>query len=199
MLEQWRNGEATPWSGVQQQIEQQSIDAVFDRENRVTQSEIKAVYQDWAARGFSMPQGAMAKRVDYVRTQGNLRASEASRAIAVEAFKEKIQEVRLIFDRCLDIEQRLYDRFMQKKKHELDVVQLKFDFAKMRLTELKEAFQIRMDATKYFMETYKYYIEMTIKKMETIRFQLEYADFEMKIRQFAIDLYKRKLKQSWRM
>lgn len=193
MLEQWRNGEATPWSGVQQQIEQQSIDAVFDRENRATQSEIKAVYQDWAARGFSMPQGAMAKRVDYVRTQGNLRASEASRAIAVEAFKEKIQEVRLIFDRCLDIEQRLYDRFMQKKKHELDVVQLKFDFAKMRLTELREAFQIRMDATKYFMETYKYYIEMTIKKMETIRIQLEYADFEMKIRQFAIDLYKQKV------
>lgn len=193
MLEQWRNGEATPWSGVQQQIEQQSIDTVFDRENRVTQSEIKAVYQDWAARGFSMPQGAMAKRVDYVRTQGNLRASEASRALVVEAFKEKIQEVRLIFDRCLDIEQRLYDRFMQKKKHELDVVQLKFDFAKMRLTELREAFQIRMDATKYFMETYKYYIEMTIKKMETIRIQLEYADFEMKIRQFDIDLYKQKV------
>ncbi|MCM1958045.1 TolC family protein [Acinetobacter modestus] len=193
MLEEWRNGKATPWSGVQQQIEQQSIDAVFDRENRVTQSEVKAVYQDWAARGFSMPQGAMAKRVDYVRTQGNLRASEASRALAVEAFKEKIQEVRLIFDRCLDVEQRLYDRFMQKKKHELDVVQLKFDFAKMRLNELKEVFQIRMDATKYFMETYKYYIEMTMKKMETIRFQLEYLDYEMKIRKFAIDLYKQKV------
>lgn len=193
MLDSWRSGNATPWSGVQQQIEQQSIDAVFDRENRVTQSEVKAVYQDWAARGFSMPQGAMAKRVDYVRTQGNLRASEASRAVVVEAFKEKIQEVRLIFDRCLDIEQRLYDRFMQKKKHELDIVQLKFDFAKMRLNELKEAFQIRMDATKYFMETYKYFIEMTIKKMDVIRFQLEYADFEMKIRQFAIDLYKQKV------
>ncbi|ENX02619.1 hypothetical protein F900_01065 [Acinetobacter modestus] len=193
MLESWRNGEATPWSGVQQQIEQQSIDAVFDRENRVTQSEVKAVYQDWAARGFSMPQGAMAKRVDYVRTQGNLRASEASRAVVVEAFKEKIQEVRLIFDRCLDIEQRLYDRFMQKKKHELDIVQLKFDFAKMRLSELKEAFQIRMDATKYFMEIYKYFIEMTMKKMDVIRFQLEYMDFEMKIRQFAIDLYKQKV------
>lgn len=193
MLEEWRNGKATPWSGVQQQIEQQSIDAVFDRENRVTQSEVKAVYQDWAARGFSMPQGAMAKRVDYVRTQGNLRASEASRALAVEAFKEKIQEVRLIFDRCLDVEQRLYDRFMQKKKHELDVVQLKFDFAKMRLNELKEVFQIRMDATKYFMETYKYYIEMTMKKMEIIRFQLEYLDYEMKIRKFAVDLYKQKV------
>lgn len=192
MLDEWRNGAATPWSGVQQQIEQQSINAVFDRENRVTQSEIKAVYQDWAARGFSMPQGAMAKRVDYVRTQGNLRASEASRALVVEAFKEKIQEVRLIFDRCLDIEQRLYDRFMQKKKHELDIVQLKFDFAKMRLTELREAFQIRMDATKYFMETYKYFIEMTIKKMDIIRFQIEYAELEIKVRQLAIDLYKQK-------
>jgi hypothetical protein len=189
MLEQWRNGEATPWSGTQRQIEQQSIDAVFDRENRVTQSEVKAVYQDWAARGFSMPQGAMAKRVDYVRTQGNLRASEASRAVVVEAFKEKIQEVRLIFDRCLDVEQRLYERFMQKRKHELDIVQLKFDFAKMRLDELKESFKIRMDATKYFMETYKYYIEMTIKKMETIRFQLEYLDYEMKLRDYKVKLY----------
>ncbi|ENU86119.1 TolC family protein [Acinetobacter sp. CIP 102129] len=192
MLDRWRTGEATPWSGVQQQIEQQSIDAVLDRENRVTQSEIKVVYQDWAARGFSMPQGAMAKRVDYVRTQGNLRASEASRALAVEAFKEKIQEVRLVFDRCLDIEQRLYDRFMQKKKHELDIIQLKSDFAKMHLAELKEAFQLRIDATKYFMEIYKYFIEMTMKKMEVIRLQIEYTGFEVKIRQFAIDLYKQK-------
>lgn len=192
MLDRWRIGEKTPWSGVPQQIEQQSIDAVLDRENRVTQNEIKAVYQDWAARGFSMPQGAMAKRVDYVRTQGNLRASEASRALAVEAFKEKIQEVRLIFDRCLDIEQRLYDRFMQKQKHELDIIQLRSDFAKMHLAELKEAFQLRMDATKYFMEIYKYFIEMTMKKMEVIRLQIEYTDFEVKIRQFAIDLYKQK-------
>lgn len=86
-------------------------DALFGRARERDSAEAQRALQEatdtWAARGFTMPPGMLARQAAVVREQSRLKAAELNRDILVEASKWEIENIRFAVQQGIALEQLL--------------------------------------------------------------------------------------------
>jgi len=84
-------------------------DALFararERDSAETSRQVQEVVDTWAARGFSMPPGMLAKEAAVIREQGRLKAAELNRDILVQATQLEIDNIRFAVQQGMALEQ----------------------------------------------------------------------------------------------
>ena len=84
-------------------------DALFsrarERESAENERQVQEVVQLWAARGFSLPQGALDKQISVIREQGRLKSAELNRDILVQAATWEIENLRFAVQQGIALEQ----------------------------------------------------------------------------------------------
>lgn len=148
-------------------------DALFARSrDRITAETRRAVQEavsTFAARGFSMPPGMLAKQVNVVREQGRNQAAEANRDIRIEATKLEIENIRFAVERGIAIEQLLQNMYENSTKRVYEVArftaeaQITLFNARISLANtqiqgfsaLRDMFRLKLDRALAVLEVWK--------------------------------------------
>ena len=67
-------------------VEQSLFNRARERTSRETDRAVQEVVTDWASRGFSMPQGMLAKQVNDIRDNGKLAIADLNRDVLIRSF-----------------------------------------------------------------------------------------------------------------
>lgn len=100
-------------------------DALFsrarERDSAETHRALQEAVDTWAARGFTMPPGMLAKQTSVIREQGRVKAAELNRDILVQAAQWQIENIRFAVQQGLALEQLTANIFENAAKRMFEV------------------------------------------------------------------------------
>lgn len=139
------------------------VRALFDKpRERISQEverSVQEAYNTFAARGFSMPSGMLAKQVNVARQEGQLRVADLNRDIFTEASKMQIDALRFAVQQGMALEQRTYDRHKEMVERLFEVAKYNVE-ASFRIYEYQYTlFELQSKGFADMVDTYKSKLE----------------------------------------
>ena len=104
-------------TGLPAPIEEALFARARERDSAETTRAVQEAVDTWAARGFSMPPGMLAKQSAVIREQGRLKASELNRDILIQAAQWEIENIRFAVQQGMALEQltqNLYENMAKR-------------------------------------------------------------------------------------
>lgn len=89
-------------TGIPAAVEDQIWQRSRDRIQRSSTQAQNSAYADFAARGFSLPPGALAAQLDGLRAEGIMKLSEASRDTAIKQIEVEIDNIKFAVKLAID-------------------------------------------------------------------------------------------------
>ena len=148
-------------------------DALFSRSRDRISAETRRGVQEsvasFAARGFDMPPGMLAKQVNVLREQGRNQAAELNRDILIEATKWEIENIRFAVERGIATEQLLTNLYENAAKRVFEAARFSaesqitvynariglFNAQVDSYNALRETFRIKLDRALAVLEVWK--------------------------------------------
>lgn len=170
------------------------VRALFDKPRERISQEVERSVQEahntFAARGFSMPNGMLAKQVNVARQEGQMKVSELNRDIFMEASKYQIEALRFAVQQGMALEQRAYDRHLETVKRLFEVAKYNVE-ASFRVYEYHYTlFNTQNEGFKSLVETYRTKLDMFI---DGIKLELEAVAAKGQINAQELEVYRAKL------
>lgn len=192
-LADWVEGEDTPWSYIYRKIENLLYSGTQDRETKSTERAVQMVRDEWSARGFTAPQGALDKRMDAIREEGRMRVAEANRTISVESFNKQLDEVRFLIEKGLQLEEILYKRYADKRDYELQIYKYRLEAYWNIYNATVQMYNAENEAFKMYFELHKLKVEQQFRELEQYKTYLESKRMEQDLTKQEIEVYQIKL------
>ena len=169
-------------------------DALFSRaRERLSVESHRAVQEavdTWAARGFTMPPGMLAKQQAVVLEQSRLKAAELNRDVWIEATKMEIDGVRFAVQQGMALEQLL------QNMHQ-NMVNRMFEAAKFLAQGMLEvyrakvsAFEARCKAFDALVAQYKAHVDGVMAYYEGFKAQIQGAVAQGQLNEQLVEVYK---------
>lgn len=148
-------------------------DALFararERDSAETERAVQEAVDTFAARGFSMPPGMLAKQINVVREQGRLKAAETNRDILTQAAQWQIDAIRFAVQQGFALEQltsnlysnmvgRLFEVARFQAESQLNVFNAQvslFNAQTQAFANLVQVYKTRVDAAVSKLTAYK--------------------------------------------
>lgn len=183
-------------------------DALFARaRERESQESLKAVQEatdTWAARGFSMPPGMLAKQANVTREQERLKAAELNREIMAQAGQWEIEAIRFAVEKGIALEQLTQNLFSNTVNRLFEVAkfqaeaQIKVFDAQINLFNaqnsafetLANVFKTRLEGAIAKLTAYKTAIEGQVALGEINKQHVEVFKARLTAVQGRVDIYK---------
>lgn len=170
------------------------VEALFNKPRERISAEVERSVQEahntWAARGFSMPPGMLAKQVNVARQEGQLRVADLNRDIFVEASKMQIDALKFAVQQGMALEQRTYDRHKEMVERLFEVAKYNVE-ASFRVYEYQYTlFELQSNGFKAMVDTYK---EKLAQFIEASKLQLEAIAAKGQLDQQKLEYYRAKL------
>lgn len=192
-ISEWLQSDKTPWSGLPAAIEAALFNRVVDRESQVTNRAVDEAVNEWASRGFSMPQGMLQKQISGIRDQGALRASDASRESLAQSFPKQIEQLQWLVTQGMAVEQRIYERFKDQQSLSLDAMKFQID-SKWKIYDANVTlFNLQNEAFKMLFDVYKLSIEVAISKISVFKARIDAQVALGQVNLQKIEIFKSKI------
>lgn len=152
-------------------------DALFARSrDRISAETRKAVQEataTFAARGFSMPPGAMAKQVNVAREEGRARTAELNRDILIEATKWEIENIRFAVQQGIAIEQLLQNIFENAAKRMFEVARFGAEAQISVFNAQISLFNAQLQAYNALQATFRIKLDAALAKLEAFKAEIQ--------------------------
>lgn len=183
-------------------------DALFSRARERDSAETTRAVQEatdtWAARGFSMPPGMLARQVDVIREQGRLRAGELNRDIMTQAAQWEIENLRFAVQQGMALEQltqnlfenlakRLFEAARFQAEAEISVFNAQvglFNAQNAAFQTLAGVYRTKLDGALAKLTAYKTAIEGQVALGQINQQKVEVFKARLAAVQSSVDLYK---------
>lgn len=170
------------------------VKALFDKPRERISHEVERSVQEahntFAARGFSMPSGMLAKQVNVARQEGQLRIADLNRDVFMEASKMQIDSLRFAVEKGMALEQAAYDRWQETMTRLFEVAKYNVE-ANFRLYEYQfTIFNAQNEGFKILVDTYKTKLDMFVSK---IRLDIESKVAQGQLNAQELEVYRAKL------
>lgn len=191
-IRNWMNGSHVG-TGLPADIE----NALFNRGRERVAAEVERAVQEatdqWASRGYSLPQGALQKQVNAIREDGRLKAADLNREIMIQSFEKQLEHIRFLTEKGIALEQLKQELWIAHVGNILDAAKFQID-SKLSLFNAQIAiFNARNDAFKSMIDVYKTRIEAAISKITAYRAQIDAQIAVGQINQQRVDVFKTKI------
>lgn len=183
-------------------------DALFSRARERDSAETTRAVQEatdtWAARGFSMPPGMLAKQVDVIREQGRLRAAEMNRDIMTQAAQWEIENLRFAVQQGMALEQltqnlfenlakRLFEAARFQAEAEISVFNAQvglFNAQNSAFQTLAGVYRTKLDGALAKLTAYKTAVEGQVALGQINQQRVEVFKARLAAVQSSVELYK---------
>ncbi|PKH81162.1 hypothetical protein [Psychrobacter sp. 4Bb] len=161
-----------------------------ERISREVERDVQEAVNTFAARGFSMPPGMLAKQANVARQEGQLRVADLNRDIFTEASKMQIEALRFAVEKGIALEQAAYDRHQDMINRLFEVAKYNVE-AGFRLYEYQfTIFNTQNESYKILVDTYKTKLAMFI---DGIRLRLDSKQAQGQLNAQELEVYRAKL------
>ncbi|MDH1865745.1 hypothetical protein N5D83_02790 [Pseudomonas chengduensis] len=172
-------------------------DALFSRARERDSAETRRAVQEasdtWAARGFSMPPGMLAKQVEVIREQGRLRAAELNRDIMVEAAKWEIENIRFAVQQGMALEQLTTNLHENMAKRLFEVARFQAEAQINVFNARISLFNAQNSAFETLAQVYRTKLDGAISKLTAYNTAVEGQVALGQINQQRVEVFKAKL------
>jgi hypothetical protein len=179
--------------GLPEAVEKALFNRARERTNRDTEKAVQEVITDWASRGFSMPQGMLAKQVADIRDQGKLALADMNRDIMVQAFEKQLEHIRFLTEQGMALEKMKQDLWLSYVANTLELAKFQIDSKISLLNAQISLFNAQNTAFESLITVYKTKIEGTISKITAFKAQIDAQLAIGQINQQKVDVFKAKV------
>ena len=169
-------------------------DALFsrarERDSAETERAVQEAVDAWAARGFSMPPGMLAKQASVVREQGRLKAAELNRDIMVEAAKWEIENIRFAVQQGMALEQVLANIFENMAKRMFEVAKFQAEAQINVFNAQIGLFNAQSASFKTLADVYRTKLDGALAKLTAYKTAVEGQQAIGQVNQQAVEVYK---------
>lgn len=154
-------------------------DALFsrsrDRISAETRRGVQEAVSTFAARGFDMPPGMLAKQVNVLREQGRSQAAELNRDILIEATKWEIENIRFAVERGIATEQLLTNLYENTAKRVFEAARFAAESQITVYNARVGLFNAQVDAFNAVRETFRIKLDRALAVLEVWKVRAEAA------------------------
>lgn len=160
-------------TGIPAVVEQAMFDRARGREEINGQKAVDEAFTDFAARGFTLPPGALAARVQDAREAATLAASAVNRDILVESAKWEIDNLRFAVQQGIALESMLMNQFNVMSDRTLKIAETQFQAEFTVFNAFLALFNARQSAYEIQAKIYETQMRGELSKLEAQKTQLE--------------------------
>ncbi|WP_336141830.1 hypothetical protein [Acinetobacter sp. 102] len=188
----WMNGTATG-TGLPAEIENSLFNRARERNSRETERAVQEVIDQWASRGYSLPQGSTQKQIDAIRDDARLKAADLNRDIMIQSFEKQLEHIRFLTEQGIALERLKQDLWLAYVSNVMDAAKFQVESKLSLFNAQISIFNARTDAFKSMIDVYKTKIEGTIAKITAFRSQVDAQVAIGQINQQTVDIFKAKI------
>ena len=171
--------------------------ALFNRARERTSREIERSVQEaiteWASRGFSMPQGMLAKQVSDIRDNGKLAIADLNRDILIQSFDKQLEHIRFLTEQGMALEKMKQDMWLAYVSNTMELVKFQIDSKISVLNAQISIFNAQNSAFESLITVYKTKIEATISRISAYKAMLDAQAVIGQLNQQKVDVFKAKI------
>ena len=175
--------------GLPPAIEQALFDRATGREDAAANRAVDEVFTEFAARGFTLPNGLMDRRVKEVRRQNAENRSATNRELAINATQVQIESLRFAVQQGIAAESLTAQIHFQAEELQLQAAQIVSDFVLRIFLARVEVYNAEVAAFRVDAEVFRSLIEAELSKVEVYRAQIQAELARGEINQQKINLY----------
>ncbi len=167
-----------------------------DRVDRATNTAVNAIANDFAARGFSLPTGAMLAAINEARMKGAEAKYDNARDAMIKAAELNTQKLTLAIQSGIQYEGMWMQNYSQYLQRAFEAQRYSADLA-MKVADLKiSRFNIRLQAYQIEAQVHRDLIQAELAKLETYKAQLEGQKIIGELNMQDVEIYKARLQGS---
>ena len=199
LKELWAGG-----TGIPAEIEAAMWERAASREDTSIARDVSAATIEFAAKGFTMPPGMLAARIDAIRNEGQIKKLGLGREMAIKLTESQIENVRFACTTSIAAENVLIGIWDNEAKRRLEVAkismesQISFFGAQVNLFNANQAayaaettvFKAKLDAATAKLSTYKAQIEGESLKGQVNAQMVQIYTEQFKALSVKADVYK---------
>lgn len=160
-------------TGLDADTEQALFDRARGRDDLQTNKAVDEVYNEYSARGFSIPNGVMFKNIDIARQEGQNRTAATSRDIYIQAQTVEIENLRFAVAQGIALEQVLISLHLAVQERAFQVLR----YAREAYLQIINAEIARANLQAQIFQTdaqvYRDRIQAELAKVEVYRAEIE--------------------------
>ncbi|MFH7347260.1 hypothetical protein L1A45_01270 [Acinetobacter variabilis] len=188
----WMKG-AGSGSGLPAEIETSLFNRARERNSRETERAVQEVIDQWASRGYSLPQGTTQKQIDAIRDDARLKSADLNRDIMIQSFEKQLEQIRYFTEQGIALERLKQDLWLAYVGNVMDAAKFQVESKISLFNAQISIFNARNDAFKSMIDVYKTKIEGTIAKITAFRSQVEAQVAIGQINQQTVEIFKAKI------
>lgn len=168
-VEEWLQG----GTGLPAAVEQALFDRARSREQMVTNKRVDEAMSAFAARGFMLPNGALAAAVAEAQESGALRESDLSRQIYLQSAQWEIENLRFAVGNGITLTGQFMGLFQEAARRSFEVARLRLD-AELRIYDAAVTlFNAQQNAYQVEANVFKTRLDGELAKLTAYRAQID--------------------------
>jgi len=172
-------------------------DALFsrarERDSAETNRAVQEAVDTWAARGFTMPPGMLAKQASVIREQGRLKAAELNRDILIQATQLEIENIRFAVTQGMAIEQMLENLHENMAKRMFEVARFQAEAQINVFNAQVGLFNAQNSAFQTLAQVYRTKLDGALAKLQAYKTAVDAQVAVGQINQQRVEVFKAKL------
>lgn len=172
-------------------------DAIWERggeqESAESMRAIQAVTQEWASRGFTLPQGAQAARVDSIRQEALKASHTRSRELVIQRAQMEVENAKFAVVQAIALEDSLHTAHLQRQARALQVQQAAADLGVAVFNGRVALFNAMVSSFNAQAEAYRAELQGEIQKLEAYRIEMEGRRIQSELNRQAVEQYNQQL------
>lgn len=172
-------------------------DALFgrarERDSAEAQRAVQEAIDTWAARGFTMPTGMLARQADAIRERARLKAAELNRDILIEAAKWEQENIRFAVQQGMALEQLLQNLHENTAKRLFEVARFQAEALINVFNAQIGLFNAQNSAFQTLAQVYRTRLDGALAKLQAYKTAIDGQVALGQINQQRVEVFKAKI------
>lgn len=176
-------------SGIPAEVERAMVERAMSREDTIASREIDSVAEEFSLRGFTMPSGMQAARVDELRQTLALKKLSLNRDLTIEFAKWQIENVRFGVEQGLAAENVLINIFQNMANRMLDAAKFQVD-AQIKVYDAQVGlYNARVNAYQIRAQVFDILVRAELTNIEVYKAEIEAAIARGQLNEQRVKIY----------
>ena len=180
-------------TGIPPVVEEAIFARTRERERAETEREIQSATDTWAARGFSMPPGMLAKQAAVIREQGRLKSAELNRDIMVQAATWEIENLRFAVQQGIALEQLTQNLFTNMAQRLFEAARFQVESEISVFNAQVGLFNAKNQAFATYADVYRIKLEHALGELQAYKTAVDAQVAVGQLNQQRVEVFKSKV------
>lgn len=176
-------------SGLPAQIEQALFDRGISREEITSQQSVVQSYDEWAARGFSLPGATLLARVREARQANRDNRGQINRDLTIRFYEQEIENLRFVVQQGIALQGQVFDQYLRMHTSGREIADRAFDVARAIFDARIEIFRLNLQIYQADIQAFRERLQAELARLEVFRSQLEAERVRGEINEQRVRIY----------